>query len=162
MKRLLISAFALSSILAAQPQCTNSVLRGTYAASYASVWGLMPQQGSPMPLTVPGAILGVVSIGYDGTLSGTETVIGPGQVKDYEIAGRIEINSDCTGTLRELTRLKGSSDTPITITERFVAISHPGGEIELQSTILGTGAPVGAMGIGIWKRISTVPQSAAW
>ena len=161
MKRLVMLILALCAVAAAQ-QCN---LVGTYAASYDNGWGLMAQQGSPLPLTFPGVILGVVSISYNGVLSGGETVMIAGEAKEYEISGKIEINPDCTGTLREFTRLKGSSDPLMPITERFVALvpSTTGQVLEIRTIILPlVGAPVGAMGNGVWRRINTVAGSVSW
>jgi hypothetical protein len=162
MKRLTLLILALCPILAAQPQCTAGRVSGTYVVSYDG-WALMPQQGSPLPLTVPGVILGVVSIGYDGTLSGGETVIIAGQTVEYEIAGgSVAINSDCTGTMRILVKAKGSSDVPMPITERF-AVLMAGQDIEIRTTVLNSPtAAVGAMALGVWKRMSPVPGSASW
>ncbi len=164
MKRLLIPVLALCGVLAAQPQCTIGTVRGTYAVSYASGWALMPQQGSALPLALPGVILGVVSIGYDGTLSGGETVIIAGQAKEYDINGKVEINSDCTGTLRILTKEKGVSAGPaMPVLERFVAVAGQGQEFELQTIIMPMPAsPVGAMSVGTWKRMTAAPGTAGW
>lgn len=163
MKRLLIPVFALCGVLAAQPQCTIGTVRGTYAVSYASGWALMPQQGSALPLALPGVILGVVSIGYDSTLSGGETVIIAGQAKEYDISGTVEINSDCTGTLRILTKEKGVPGPAMPVVERFVAVSGHSQELELQTIIMPMAAsPVGAMSVGSWKRMTVTSGTAGW
>jgi hypothetical protein len=162
MKRFMLLVLALCPVLAAQPQCTAGRVSGTYVVSYDG-WALMPQQGSPLPLTVPGVILGVVSIGYDGTLRGGETVIIAGQAVEYDITGgSVSMNSDCTGTMRILVKVKGSSDKPAPVTERF-AVVMAGQEIEIRTTVLNSpDATVGAMAIGVWKRMSPTPGSASW
>jgi hypothetical protein len=164
MKQLILLSLAMCPALWAQQQCTAGDVRGTYAVAYDSGWALMPQQGSPLPLTIPGVILGVISIGFDGTLTGGETVIIAGTAADYDVSGDVKMNPDCTGTLQILTRLKGSSDKPAPVTERFVAlIGLPGAQIEIRTTILKmAGSPVGAMGNGVWKRMSPTPRSANW
>jgi hypothetical protein len=162
MKRLMLLLLALCPVLAAQTQCLVDNVRGTYAVSYNG-WALIPQQGSPLPLTVPGVILGVVSIGNDGTLTGGETVIIAGQAKEYEITGSVAINVDCTGTMRILTKVKGSSDKPATVIERFVALRAGSQDLEIHTTILNSpDATVGAMALGVWKRATLVPGSASW
>lgn len=164
MKRIMMLVLAWCPVLAAQPQCSVVDVRGTCAVAYDNGWALMPQQGSPLPLTVPGVILGVVSIGYDGTLTGGETVIIAGLAQEYDISGSVTINSDCTGTFQILTKLKGSSDKPAPVKERFVAmVGVPGGQLEIRTTILNMpGSPVGAMANGVWKRFSPTPRSASW
>ena len=161
MKRLMLLTLALCPVLAAQPQCTVGMLSGTYAVSYDG-WALMPQQGSPLPLTVPGVILGVVSISYDGTLSGGETVIIAGQTTEYEVTGSVAVNSDCTGSMRILVKVKGSTDKPVPTSERFVALVA-GQDREIRTTILNSpSATIGAMALGVWKRMTNTPGSANW
>jgi hypothetical protein len=151
---------ALCPVLAAQQQCTLAHIRGTYAVLYDG-WALFPQPGSPVPLTVPGVIIGVVSIGYDGKVSGAETVIVAGQAVEYEITGgSVELKSDCTGTMRSLARVKGSSAAPAPIIERFIALAD---KDEIRTTVMNSpDAAIGAMGLGIWKRMTPVPNSASW
>jgi hypothetical protein len=160
MKRLMLLTLALCPVLAAQQNCTLAQIRGTYAVFYDG-WALFPQQGSPLPLTVPGVIMGVISIGYDGKLSGAETVIVAGQAVEYEITGgSVELNSDCTGTMRSLARVRGSGQEPAPIIERFVALVD---KDEIRTTVLNSpDAAVGAMGLGTWKRMSPTPNSASW
>jgi hypothetical protein len=164
MKRMLMLVLALCPVVAAQTPCTVASVRGTYVVSYSG-WALMPEQGAPLPLTVPGVILGVVSIGHDGSLSGGETMIVAGQTQEYLITGTVEINSDCTGTLRISTKVKGSSDKPSPVTERFAAVVSgvSGQDVEIRTTILSSPTPaVAAMGLGLWRRMSPVPGSATW
>jgi hypothetical protein len=160
MKRLILLTLALCPVLAAQTQCTLDSVRGTYAVFYDG-WALMPQPGSSLPLTVPGVIMGVVSISYDGKVTGAETVIIAGQAVEYDITGgSVQIKPDCTGTMQILTRVKGTPGAPAPIAERFVALSDAG---EIRTTILSSpSATTGAMGLGIWKRMSPVPNSASW
>jgi hypothetical protein len=160
MKRLMLLTLALCPVLAAQAQCTLDSVHGTYAVSYDG-WALMPQPGAPLPLAVPGVILGVVSIGYDGKLSGGETMIVAGQAVEYDITGgNVQIKPDCTGTMQILTRVKGTSGASAPITERFVVLSDAG---EIRTTVMGSpSAAAGAMGLGTWKRMTWVPGSASW
>jgi hypothetical protein len=162
MKRLMLLTFALCPLLAAQPQCTTNLVRGTYAVSYDG-WALMPQAGSPMPVVAPGVILGVVSIDHDGNLSGGETVIIAGQLVEYEITGgKLTIQSDCTGSMRLLIRPKGTGGPSAPVVERFVALVS-GQDTEIRTTILSMeGSPVGAMSLGIWKRMSPTAGAANW
>ena len=160
MKRLMLLTLALCPVLAAQQHCTLQQIRGTYAVSYDG-WALLPQQGAPLPLTVPGVIMGVISIGYDDKLSGAETVIVAGQAMEYEITGgSVELNSDCTGTMRSLARVKGSGQEPAPIIERFIVLAD---KDEIRTTALNSpDASVGTMALGIWKRMSASPNSASW
>jgi len=116
MKRLILLIPLLSAAAAAQVTCTLASLKGTYAVSYMG-W-LSVVEGSTTT-TYPGTILGVISIGWDGKLSGGDAVAGFGPVVDYDIAGTVELKSDCTGTLhiKSQPRTGGQSETEV---HRFV------------------------------------------
>ena len=112
MKRLILLIPLLAVVAAAQTNCNLSLMPGTYAVSYSG-WVTVPMPGAA-PVTVPGSILGVISIGYDGKINGAGSVaIAPGPSMDYDVSGTIQINSDCTGTLRLNTkpRLGGPAGT---------------------------------------------------
>jgi hypothetical protein len=160
MTRIMLLILALCPLALAQQQCSIFSARGTYAVSYDG-WALIPQPGAPFPLTLPGVILGVVSIGFNGTVSGAETVIIAGQVVEHEIVGgSLDLKEDCTGTMRSLVKVKGVAAPPTEISERVIVLPH---ENEIRTTVVGSTNPLaGAMGLGIWKRMSPVPNSAKW
>lgn len=162
----LIVTFALLScgFAAAQPPCSLSSIVGTYAANYQSAYGLMGQQNSPIPAFYPGTFMGVFSIEPSGNVKGFETVIFVGLASEYEtVSGSIELKPDCTGTMRRMVRLKGTDSTPFPLVERFITLANSS-DREIRTTILwppAVGVP-GAMGIGVWKRMSHQPNWASW
>jgi hypothetical protein len=160
MKRVILLLSALCSLLAGEPNCRIESIRGTYLVSSVG-WALMPQPGAPLPMTVPGVIMGVVSIGYDGTLSGTESVMVAGHLVDYEVTtGSVSINPDCTGTINMSIRPKGTKDHLNPVTERFVFLVD---SQEIHSMAMNSpDATVGAMGLGTWRLIARTPDWASW
>ncbi len=156
MKRFILLILALSAVAAAQPNCSLDSIRGTYAVSYIG-WVTITLPGVP-PVTTPGTILGVVSIGFDGQLSGGGAVSGFGPVTDYDISGTVEIKPDCTGTLRlkSKPRSGGPAGTEV---DRFVFNPN---EKTLLVTIVDLGPGVYPAVLGTWKRITAAPNAVNW
>ena len=72
-----------------------------------------------LDFTLPkGGIVGVISIGYDGAISGGAAVSGFGPVTDYEVAGTAQLTG-CAGKLSLKVRPKGAKDWGTEI-DRFV------------------------------------------
>ncbi len=157
MKRLALLIPLLCSAAAAQLNCTLHSIAGTYSVSYLG-WLTMQQPGGTS-VTLPGTILGVVSIGYDGKLSGVTAVAGLGPVVDYEVIGTTELKSDCTGTLRLQVRPKGSTRAYETEIDRFVIDPDAKTLLAIMSDL---GPGVYPVVLGTWKRLSPVPNSANW
>jgi len=87
-----LSTAFFGSTLAAQVRCGSNSVRGTW--SYSSIgWALV--NGSPVPLIM----LGVMVVDNTGKLSGPGTAITNGEVMEFELDGRIEVNSSCTGVM---------------------------------------------------------------
>ncbi|MEK7405912.1 MAG: hypothetical protein AAB225_12460 [Acidobacteriota bacterium] len=158
MKRIMLLILVLCAVAAAQPRCGLESIHGAYAVFYDG-WAVLP--GSPLPLVVPGVIMGVISIDFGGKLSGAETVVVLGLVLEYEVLdGSVEIKADCTGTARTRARLKGSSQPPMEIVEKIIVLPE---DKEIRTIVTQpTGPPDGSMALGVWKRMSAVPKSANW
>jgi hypothetical protein len=156
MKRFILLIPLLCAIAAAQPTCGLGSVVGTYAVSYIG-WVTIALPGTP-PMTISGTIVGVVSIDWNGKLSGGGAVSGLGPVADYDIPGTVEIKSDCTGTLRM--KPKPRSGGPVgTEIDRFVFSPD---DKTLIVTIVDLGPGIYPAMVGTWKRISPVPNSANW
>ena len=156
MKRVILLVLVLSAVAAAQTNCNPGAITGTYAVSYIG-WVTMVLPGAA-PTTFSGTIVGAISIGYDGKLSGGAAVSGLGPVADYDISGTAEIKPDCTGTLRMKSKPRaGGAAEPET--DRFVFIS---GDKTLFVTIVDLGPGMYPAMAGTWKQISPVPNAAAW
>jgi hypothetical protein len=164
MRLIITIALMACAVATAQPLCSLSSVVGTYAVNYESAYGLMGQKDSPVPTSYPGVFMGVFSIEASGNVKGFETVIFVGLASEYEtVSGSIEIKDDCTGTMRRMVRLKGTNSTPFPLVERFIALANSA-DREIRTTILwppAVGVP-GAMGIGVWKRMSHQPNWARW
>jgi hypothetical protein len=155
MKRFILLVLVLCAVAAAQPTCGPESIRGTYAVSYLG-WTTFTQPGAA-PVTTSGTILGVLSIGSDGKLSGVVAVAGLGPVSDYDTWGIVEIKSDCTGTMRIKFKHKGGSEA--TEIERFIFLAE---EKTILTTVVDMGPGVYPALLGTWKRISTYPNAASW
>ena len=158
MKRAILLVLVLSAVAAAQTTCTVGSVAGTYAVSYIG-WISMAGPGGAM-LTLPGTIVGVISIGYDGKLSGggTTSVAGMGPPADYDIFGTAAVNADCTGTLKMQPKPRAGGPAG-TETDRF--IFNPVDK-SLFTTIVDLGPVTFPAISSIWKQISPVPKAAAW
>jgi hypothetical protein len=158
MKRVILLVLVLSAVAAAQTTCTLTSIAGTYAVSYIG-WASMAGPGGTM-LTLPGTIVGVISIGYDGKLSGggTTSMAGMGPTADYDIFGTAEVNSDCTGTLKMKPKPRAGGPAG-TQTDRFVF--NPV-DRSLVTTTVDMGPVYYPTLVGTWKQVSVVPNAAAW
>jgi hypothetical protein len=146
----------LSAVAAAQINCTMTSIVGTYAVSYIG-WVTMVVPNAA-PATFSGTIVGVMSIGYDGKLTGGSAVSGLGPVADYDSSGTVEIKSDCTGTFRFTSkpRAAGAAEPE---TDRFVFISS---DRTFFVTVVDLGSGMYPAMAGTWKLISPVPNAANW
>jgi hypothetical protein len=158
MKRLIVLILMLSAVAAAQVTCTLDWIRGTYAVSYIG-WVSLAQPGGTM-VTLPGTIVGVISIGNGGGLSGggTVSVAGMGPTADYDIFGTAAINSDCTGTLKMKPKPRAGGPAG-TQTDRFVF--NPV-DRSLVTTTVDMGPVYYPTLVGTWKQVSAVPNTVAW
>ncbi len=78
--------------LAAQTPCGPSSVRGTW--SYRSLgWAVV--DGSPVPFVM----LGVMVVDHTGKISGPGTAITGGEIMEFELDGKIEVNSSCTAVM---------------------------------------------------------------
>ena len=157
MRRLLGLALVLGAVTAAQPQCTTNSVVGTYVKSYSG-WVTMEQQGAA-PVTFFGTIFGVVSIDYGGNITGAAAISGFGPVTDYVVTGTIEIKADCTGTIRQSSKPRGSTGSGTPEVQRFVFISS---EKKILATIVDMGPGMYPAVLGEWKWIAAVPNAVTW
>ena len=156
MKKLILLIPVAFAVASAQQTCSFDVLRGTYAV-YEH--GAMTVQMPAGPFTMSGGVVGVLSIGYDGRVSGFASVSGNGPAKDFEGAGTAQINPDCTGTLTLKWRIKGTSAWILPETDRFV-YDVDGKTLYLIVTDMGPG--VTSTYQGTLKKISPIPNAASW
>ena len=157
MKRIWFLMPVVWAAAAAQPTCDLNTIAGTYAISYYGTLTMM--QPGAAPTTATGGIVGVVSIGYDGTIAGTVAVSGLGPVTDFEVLGTVKFTSNCVGQITQKGRAKGTTDWTIAETDRFVF--DP--ETKTFTAIIWDMGPGILPAVqGTLKRISSVPNAAAW
>lgn len=160
MRRFMLLLAMSIAVAAAQPNCSTMTIRGTYAVSeYGNL--MMMQETTPMTLT--GGIVGVVSIGFDGAISGAAAVSGLGPVLEYEVQGNVQFTSNCTGKLLLQGRLAGTKVWTLQETDQFVV--DPDGKtlVVIQVQLAEQGQPplYPAMQ-GTWKQITPVPNAVIW
>ena len=114
----LLLALALIGGTAMAQNCNLSMMLGTYAVSYQGTLAA-PQPAGP-PAMLPGFILGVLSINYDGTISGGATINVGGEMAEYEGTGTIELKRGCSGTITLRMGVKGIAGPPSEEVDRFV------------------------------------------
>jgi hypothetical protein len=111
-------------------------------------------------MTLNVTVLGLISIGHNGTLSGVATVTaGVGPAQDVEISGTVVVNANCTGTLTLHTKAKGSSDEPGTEVSKIIILPE---EKQFLDLIVDMGPDVYPAVLGTWKRMTPVPTAASF
>ena len=134
----------VAGALVAQPtNCTIDNVVGTYALAYQGTV-MVPASGS-QPSAVLAAGLGLLSINWQGTISGPAYATMGGKLSTSTMAGTMRVNSDCTGSI----------DWGAGSTATFVIIDQGN---ELNSMMLTAGG-MGPVIYGTWKKISrATPQ----
>lgn len=165
MRRLALILLLAGGTAAAQmpgfrmPGCETKMLRGTYVIAYQG-WLAIPVPASS-PVTLPGVIMGVLSVGTDGAVTGNATVITPSGKAVYEMtAGSVvEVLPDCTGKMTLYSRVKGSTDPPGMEIDRFVYLRDTGDFVVLIDELEWGIVPIS---LGTWKRLDIWPNQAQW
>jgi hypothetical protein len=133
-----------------QPPCSTLTVAGMWAASSTgTIFVSVP--GSQTPMTVPGAALGLVTIGYDGRFAATLTSPG-NNVAEQTMKGTLTVNSDCSGEMNAVSTLG------FRWIEQFV-ILDAGNEIWTIST--GGMGPNPVAWQCRWRRISAAPMDTS-
>lgn len=148
---LIISGALLCTTLHAQPPCSLHTVVGTWAASSTGTF-YVTSPGTPDPTPVPGAALGLVSIGWDGSFWSLMTGWGSqGKVGTWKgpALGTITVNPDCTGSFSATHPAGWKMTEQIKILDRDEIWTFP---------------PQGMQGLPAvwqcrWRRIAGVPLS---
>lgn len=78
----------------------------------------------------------------------------------YEIVdGKVDLNSDCTGTVLMKMRVRGTEGPILEEVDRIIALPE---QKEIIAAIDNLGPGVMPAVVGHWKRMSAVPNRAAW
>lgn len=165
MKRLVLTLLLVGGTAAAQlptyhqPACELKMVKGTYVATYLG-WLAVPIPDAA-PATIPGVIMGVLSVSPTGGITGNVTVITPSGKTVYESTegSLVEIAPDCTGTMTIYSRTKGSTDPPAREIDRFVYLRETGEFVVLIDELEWGIVPIS---LGSWKRLDSWPNQATW
>ncbi len=160
MFRIAFAAIALCGLAAAQ-ECNLDSIVGTHAITYEGSYGVMLPGSTSPALTPTGFIVGVVSITHSGKVTGAATVYTPDRpAAIYEIVdGKVDLNSDCTGTVLMKMRVRGTEGPILEEVDRIIALPE---QKEIIAAIDNLGPGVMPAVVGHWKRMSAVPNRAAW
>lgn len=167
MKRFVLLLLLAAGTAAAQKptpnlsECRLSHVQGTYVAAYQG-WMLNPTSTPPMQFPV--AIMGVLSFGPSGAVSGAVTAIYPsGKVTNEVLPGSVvDIKPDCTGTGTFSCRRKGSADPPTNEIHRFVYLRETGEFQVIMEDVERGGAHFVPMILGSWKLMAKGTNEAEW
>ena len=98
--RTALLAAALCSSLGAQTRCSIETVRGVWVETTGVGTAMVAAPGSAQPVPAPVTALGMYSIDEQGRLTGWFNIMLAGNYSDATIAGRVAMNSNCTGTIR--------------------------------------------------------------
>ena len=98
--RTALLAAALCSSLGAQAPCSIETVRGVWVETTGVGTAMVAAPGIAQPVPAPVAALGMYSIDEQGRLTGWLNTMLAGNYSDATIAGRVAVNSNCTGTIR--------------------------------------------------------------
>lgn len=132
-------------------QCSPVSLHGTYAFSYQGI-GMQAGPGVAMP--APYAMIGRVSFGYDGSVSGFGTGALGGRIVPFAMLNaKAVLNPDCTGRITATFNVAGQN-MPGQAEDFFVVLD---GGNEVWTIEISTPSGAGPITLGNWKRLSPVP-----
>jgi hypothetical protein len=122
-------AVCFCSCVAAQVPCSIETVRGVWVHATNLTTVIMAAPGSSQPVAAPTAALGMYTIDEQGRLTGSSNRMLAGEYSDVTVAGRVEVNADCTGTIRfTMTPLGAQSPMPGEAVSR-IAVVDSGNEM---------------------------------
>ena len=155
--RTALLAAALCSGLGAQAPCSIETVRGVWVETTGVGTAMVAAPGSPQPVPAPVTALGMYSIDEQGQLTGWFNIILAGNYSDATIAGRVAVNSNCTGTIRfTVTPLGAPGPLPGEGAFRILVLDN-GNEIRAMSV---TDFPMKYTGVETHRRIVRDSQAA--
>lgn len=148
--RTALLAAALSTSLGAQAPCSIETVRGVWVETTGVGTAMVAALGSAQPVPAPVTALGMYSIDEQGQLTGWFNIMLAGNYSDATIAGRVAMNSNCTGTIRfTVTPLGAPSPLPGEGAFRILVLDN-GNEIRAMSV---TDFPMKYSGVETHRRI---------
>ncbi len=155
--RTVLLAAALCSSLGAQAPCSVETVRGVWIETTGVGTAMVAAPGSAQPVAAPVTALGMYSIDEQGRLTGWFNMMLAGDYSDATVAGRVEVNSNCTGTIRfTVTPLGAPGPLPGEGAFRILVLDN-GNEIRAMSV---TDFPLKYTGVETHRRIVRNSQAA--
>ena len=155
--RTALLAAALCSSLGAQAPCSIETVRGVWVETTGVGTAMVAAPGIAQPVPAPVAALGMYSIDEQGRLTGWFNIMLAGNYSDATIAGRVAVNSNCTGTIRlTVTPLGAPGPLPGEGAFRILVLDN-GNEIRAMSV---TDFPMKYTGVETHRRIVRNSQAA--
>lgn len=133
-------------------QCSPADVHGIYAVTYQGTY-MMPQPDASQLLPAPALTIAIVSIDYQGQLSGHGTISVAGNAMDYTVGGQVGVNPDCSATAQMSIQSGPLADQG----KSWMVVLDGGSELWAIQT---EGALEKPVAIGTWKRISPIPAAA--
>ena len=157
----MILAFSVIAAAQMQPACSIGSIQGTYLVSYQGLLTI-PDPTNPYatPTLFPGVILGVMSIGPNGNISGTSTLAGLSEVAEYESIGTLTLNAGCTGVMRFTNRNKKTGYTD-SEEDKFIVVAKDS-DREIQAITTNVGAGIVPVMLAKWTRIAYASNAIVW
>lgn len=122
--RLCATILALSLPGAAQPACTQDMIRGTWVDSITGFSFVPVSAGSQQLVPVPGVTLAIFKIDWQGHFTATGPASFAGQIATGDVAGTIQVNPDCTATANFTIQVPGMTPAPLPGVETLVIVDH--------------------------------------
>ena len=155
--RTALLAAALCSSLGAQAPCSIETVRGVWVETTGVGTAMVAAPGIAQPVPAPVTALGMYSIDEQGRLTGWLNTMLAGNYSDATIAGRVAVNSNCTGTIRfTVTPLGAPGPLPGEGAFRILVLDN-GNEIRAMTV---TDFPMKYTGVETHRRIVRNSQAA--
>lgn len=134
-------------------QCSPADVHGIYAVTYQGTY-MMLQRDAPQPVPVPGSTIALVSIDYQGQLSGHGTISMAGDARESPtVGGNVDVKSDCSAVVQMSVRTGIMPD----MGKSWMVVLEGGNELWAIQTESSVAKPIVT---GTWKRISPIPSTA--
>jgi hypothetical protein len=150
----------LRRISPGDPQCSSDTVRGAYGGHWEGIV-LMDVPGQAQPAPVPAVFIGSAAIDPQGRVTGSYTISLGGEVMEVNVVNStIQVNPDCTGTLRFTLQPDNSPQPlPVQLIEEIVVLDN-GDELVGITTQGLLGKPT--IGLSGMKRLSMLPVQPVW
>jgi hypothetical protein len=133
-------------------QCSPASVHGVYAASYQGIQIGTPP-GATQPMSMPTVMVSLVSVDYQGQISGGGTMSLAGDPVPFQVVrGTLDVNPDCSA----VTQMALDAGPLSNEGTGWMVVLDGGNELWSLPTQSNSGKTIA---FGSWKRISPVPAA---